>query len=221
MTKHFSIAIDGPSGSGKSSVAKAVAKACGLFYLDSGAFYRAIAYYLNHLNVDFHKEEECQEALKSIRFDISPAGITMNHSLLGEEIRTSEISQIASKVSVIPQVRTFVTEVVRELSKDQNVIMDGRDIGTVVLPLADLKLFITASVEERARRRQKELAQQGHHSSFEETLEEIKERDHRDISRALSPLKPAPDAILIDTTHLSFDQVVNKVVMIVREKIFL
>ncbi|HQC38391.1 MAG TPA: (d)CMP kinase, partial [Thermotogota bacterium] len=121
--------------------------------------------------------------------------------------------------SMIRQVRVFVTKVVRELSQNQNVIMDGRDIGTVVLPNADLKLFITASIEERARRRQEEMKQQGYSASFEEMLKEIKERDHRDISREISPLKPAPDAILIDTTDLSFDQVVEKVTTIIQEKI--
>ncbi|HNR62822.1 MAG TPA: (d)CMP kinase [Thermotogota bacterium] len=219
MTAHFSIAIDGPSGSGKSSVAKTIAKIFGLFHLDSGAFYRAVAYYLNHLGVDFLNDGQCQKALESIHFEISPIGIVLNGHLVGEEIRTSENSQIASKVSMIRQVRVFVTKVVRELSQNQNVIMDGRDIGTVVLPNADLKLFITASIEERARRRQEEMKQQGYSASFEEMLKEIKERDHRDISREISPLKPAPDAILIDTTDLSFDQVVEKVTTIIQEKI--
>jgi len=215
----FSIAIDGPSGSGKSSLAKAVAKSLGIFHLDSGAFYRAVAYHLNRHAVDFQSNERCQEALKSIHFEISPAGIVMNGVVLGEEIRTSENSQIASKVSMVRQVREFVTKVVCELSKDENVIMDGRDIGTVVLSNANLKFFITASVEERARRRQIELAQQGYHASFAEMLEEIKERDHRDTSREISPLKPAPDAILIDTTDLSFEKAVEIVTSIIREKI--
>lgn len=219
MSREFSVAIDGPAGSGKSSVAKELSKKFHLVHVDSGAFYRAVAFYFVRNSIHLDSQQQVQQALKDIRFAFQNGKLFLNENIVGDEIRTRQISQMASTVSVIQSVREYVTEEIRKLTKDSRVIMDGRDIGTVVLPEATIKIYITASVEERAKRRQKELFEKGIQTSIEVLKEEIKERDERDTSREISPLKPAQDALLVDTTLCSFEEVVSNISKIIQQKL--
>lgn len=219
MSREFSVAIDGPAGSGKSSVAKELSKKFHLVHVDSGAFYRAVAFYFVRNSIHLDSQQQVQQALKDIRFAFQNGKLFLNEKIVGDEIRTRQISQMASTVSVIQSVREYVTEEIRKLTKDSRVIMDGRDIGTVVLPEATIKIYITASVEERAKRRQKELFEKGIQTSIEVLKEEIKERDERDTSREISPLKPAQDALLVDTTLCSFEEVVSNISKIIQQKL--
>jgi cytidylate kinase len=219
LTNRFAVAIDGPAGSGKSSVARAVAERYGCVHLDSGAFYRAVALFFRSNNIDLSSDESCEDALGRIHFSISDGSIFLNGTIVNEEIRTIEISQIASLVSAKPSVRIFVTETIRELVRNKSVVMDGRDIGTVVLPDAEVKIYVTASLEERAKRRQKELGEKGISSTIDDMLQEIQERDQRDTTRSIAPLKPAPDAVIIDTTGLTFDEVLSSACAVIDDKI--
>ena len=218
-----SIAIDGPSGAGKSSVAKELSSRLGFIYLDTGALYRGIGYYFVNNGMDYNYEKKKKKNINSIKIDVRFENGTQNiyicNDNVTDKIRTEEISKAASKVSSMKSVRKFLLDLQKNMATKNNVIMDGRDIGTVVLPNADVKIFLTASPEERAKRRHEELINKGNKISYEEVLKSINERDFNDSNRAIAPLKPADDAIVIDTTNYSFNQVVDKLMKIVEEKV--
>lgn len=206
-----SIAIDGPSGAGKSTLAKMAAEKLGFLYVDTGAIYRTVGLYASRMQVEPHDAQAVTALLDSIRIELSYGEDGFQHMFLnGEdvtaEIRRHEISAYASAVSAIPQVRAFLLEMQRSLARSHNVVMDGRDIGTVVLPQADVKVFLTAAPEDRARRRYDELVQRGQQTGYETVLKDLIQRDHNDSSRASAPLKQAEDAVLLDTTGNSLEE---------------
>ena len=217
----FAVALDGPAGAGKSSVAKAAAKELGFVYVDTGALYRTIALYLLERGLDPADPQAAEAALPGldIRLEYAPEGQKM--FLGGEDvtgrIRTPEVSMAASAVAAHPAVRAFLLELQRDLARENNVLMDGRDIGTVVLPQAQLKVFLTASPEERARRRAAQLEESGQAVDYAQILEEIRQRDVQDSTRETAPLKPAEDSVLLDTSDISFAQSVERLVALVRE----
>lgn len=206
----ISVAIDGPSGAGKSSLAKRLAADLGYVYVDTGAMYRTIGLYAVRQGADLHDETAVVALLPQIRLDIRLVDGTQHVYLNGEDvseaIRAEEIGMAASAVSAYPQVRAFLLETQRSLAANQNVLMDGRDIGTVVLPNATVKIFLTASPEARAQRRCKELQEKGQPAEFETVLADIRQRDYQDTHREVAPLKQAEDAILVDTSDIDFDQ---------------
>lgn len=219
-----SIAIDGPSGAGKSTMAKALAAELGYLYVDTGAIYRTLGVFALRNGVDPADEGRVLPLLSRAKITMGYADDGLQHMYLdGEDvtaaIRQNEVSQAASKISAIPGVRAFLLEMQRDMARKHNVIMDGRDIGTVVLPDADLKIFLTASAEARARRRCRELEQRGEKVAYETILTEIRERDARDSSRAAAPLKQAEDAIGVDTTELSLEESVAALLALVKEKL--
>ena len=215
----FAVALDGPSGAGKSSIAKAAAKELGFVYVDTGALYRTIGLYLLEHGLDPKDPAQVEPALPEIQVELrhDPEGQTM--FLCGREvtglIRTPEVSMAASRCSAHPAVRAFLLELQRELARKNNVLMDGRGIGTGVLPEARLKVFLTATPEERARRRVKQLQESGHEAEYGEILKDIQQRDYQDTHRETAPLKQAEDAVFLDTTELSFTEVVEKLVGLV------
>ncbi len=198
------VAIDGPSGAGKSTIAKAVAKRLGFIYVDTGALYRAVGLYMLDHGVDTESEQQVIPMLSgvevSLRFVDGEQRVFLNGQDVSRRIRENEVSMAASNVSRIPEVRTFLFDLQKEIARENNIIMDGRDIGTVVLPGADVKVFLTASPEERAQRRYKELLERGQQVSYDTLLQEIKQRDYNDSHREIAPLKQAKDALLVDTT---------------------
>lgn len=200
--KHINIAIDGPSGAGKSTLARMTAAKLGLIYVDTGAMYRCIGLYTVRNKIAIGKD--VIDALNHIKIEIKYDNGLQRMYLNGEDvtnsIRTPEVSAAASAVSAIPEVRSFLLDTQRQLAEKNNVIMDGRDIGTVVLPNAELKIFLTATAEDRAMRRFKEYEEKGVPTTFEEVLEAIEARDKQDSERDVAPLKPAEDAVLLDTT---------------------
>ena len=208
------IAIDGPAGSGKSSVSKLVAKNLGFTSIDTGALYRAVAYYLKSNEIS---EENIKNALKNIELKAKNIDGKFNVFLSGEnvtdKIRGEEISKMTSKISKCPEVRNFLLELQRSLARSENCVMDGRDIGTVVMPNAEIKIFLTASPETRAMRRFNQL---GRAVPFENILEDLKKRDYQDTHREIAPLKRASDAILIDNSGISLEQTVEKICDIAR-----
>ena len=219
----ISIAIDGPSGAGKSTLAKSVAEKLGYLYVDTGAIYRTIGLYMYEADIDPKDETAVLAALPEIEIRMSHGEdglqrMTLNDCDVTEAIRLPHISLCASAVSAHPGVRAFLLDMQRELARTNNVIMDGRDIGTVVLPEAEVKVFLTASPEARAQRRMKELEKRGTPQAFEEVLREIQERDYNDSHRAAAPLKQAEDAVLLDTTDLTFAQSEEALLAIVRER---
>ncbi len=220
--KNIAVAIDGPAGAGKSSIAKAVAKELGFVYVDTGAMYRASALYAIKNNIPI-EEESLIPVLDNIKIDMQYRDhtqiIILNGEDVSEKIRENEVSMGASAIAVIPAVRLKLVELQRELAKKYSVIMDGRDIGTYVLPDAQLKIYLTASLEERAKRRYAELLQRGSPCVFEELKEDIKKRDYNDSNRDFAPLKQAEDAILIDSSVMSFDEVSERVKTLIKEKI--
>ena len=207
--KKVSIAIDGPSGAGKSTITRYLAAKMGLVYVDTGAMYRALGYYAVSNNIKADDRDAVVSMLKEIRLDISYDGgaqrIFLNDEDSTEKIRTPGISMAASAISAIPEVRAFLLRLQRSLAERHSVIMDGRDIGTVILPDADVKIFLTASPCSRAQRRYEELISKGQNVAFEDVLRELEQRDHNDCTRAAAPLKKADDAVLIDTTGLSLE----------------
>ena len=218
----LNVAIDGPGGAGKSTVAKISAERMGLHYVDSGALYRAIGYVLDRQGIDVEKEEAVKEGLSSLQLSLSYQEDGQHVSVGSEDvsgkISTAEVGTLASKVSVHGPVRDFVNRIIRRTAETYEVIMDGRDIGTVVLPDAPVKIYIAASSLERARRRLKELAEAGKpHGTLEEVQKDIEERDYRDMHRAIAPLKQAEDAVLLDTTELSLEEVVAEVCRLISE----
>ena len=206
----ISVAIDGPSGAGKSSLAKRLAANLGYVYVDTGAMYRSIGLYAVRQGVDLHDADAVAALLPGIQLDIrlveGAQHVYLNGEDVSEAIRAEEIGMAASAVSAHPQVRAFLLETQRGLAANQNVLMDGRDIGTVVLPQATVKIFLTASAEARAQRRCKELQEKGQPAELETVLADIRQRDYQDTHREVAPLKQADDAILVDTSDIDFDQ---------------
>lgn len=226
MKKLYSVAIDGPSGAGKSSVAKAVAKQLNILYVDTGAIYRTIGLEIFRRALDPKRKSDVLPVLPELDIRMAYGDDGLQHMLLnGEdvtaEIRRPEISLYASDVSAMAEVREFLMEMQRDMARKNCVIMDGRDIGTIVLPDADVKIFLTASAEERARRRYLELQKKGMEKSYEEILAEQEQRDYNDTHRAVAPLKPADDSVIVDTTELDFEQSKEKILSVIREKLAL
>lgn len=216
----INIAIDGPSGAGKSTLAKAVAKALGIYYLDTGAMYRAVAYAAIKQGVDISNPDEVAELTAKVDLVTEYENGEQKVLLFGEDvmpyIRTPEISRAASDISAHPCVRHKLVEMQREVAKKYDVVLDGRDIGTYVLPDAKYKFFLTADIEERAKRRYLENKNKGINKEYAEVLSEMEQRDKNDSSRSLAPLKKADDAVLIDTTNMSAREVLDAVLSGVR-----
>ena len=224
MAKTYSIAIDGPAGAGKSTIAKALAKELGYHYVDTGAIYRTVAYFLDLLGISPKDVDGVERYIGelTIQIEYDEAGkqhMIMNGMDVSDEIRTQDISQKASLVSAHAVVRDMLLDMQRDVAKKHNVIMDGRDIGTVVLPKATVKIFLTATPEVRARRRTDELIAKGQKTSFEQTLKDIQQRDYQDTHRPIAPLKQAKDAVLLDTSELDIEGVLAKMKQIIGEKI--
>lgn len=219
----INIAIDGPAGAGKSTVAKGIAKKLGYIYVDTGALYRAIGVYALRNGTNTKDADGVTELLKDINVELKFVDGTQKVFLCGEDvseaIRTPEASMAASNVSAIPSVRAFLLDLQRDIASKNNCLMDGRDIGTVVLPNAQIKIFMTADVEERARRRFVELQEKGINDTFEQVLSEMKERDYQDSNRPIAPLKPAEDSIIFDSTGNTLEESVEKLSSLIGEKI--
>lgn len=214
------VAIDGPAGAGKSSVAKAASAQLGYIYVDTGALYRAIALFVTENNIsDGDIAENLTRADVSLRFIDGVQRVFLGERDVSDLIRTPEISMAASRTSSIQAVRDYLFETQRKIARENNVIMDGRDIGTVVLPDADMKIYLTASAEERANRRFRELAGKQDCPTYEEILRDIIERDYNDMNRSTSPLKQAEDAVLFDTTGMMLEQSSNRICELIREKL--
>ncbi len=222
--KIYSVAVDGPSGAGKSTLAKAVAAELGIVYVDTGAIYRTIGYYVFAKNIDPKDAPAVIAILPELDIQMRYGDDGLQRMYLNGEdvttqIRLPEISMYASAVSAIPEVRTFLLEMQRELARTSSVIMDGRDIGTVVLPDAQVKIFLTAAAEVRAQRRVKELAERGTPQPFEDVLRDIQERDWNDSHRAAAPLRQAEDAILVDTSDLTFEESRLKLLEVIKGRV--
>lgn len=219
----ISVAIDGPAGAGKSTIARRLAKSLGYIYADTGALYRAIAYYALNKNADTKSEAEILPLLSVISISLKFIGgeqrVFINGEDISDKIRTPEISMAASAVSALPSVREFLFALQQNLAVTNDIVMDGRDIGTVVLPKAQVKIFLTATAEERAKRRWLELAEKGTEARLEDVLREVKERDYNDEHRDISPLKQADDAVLVDTTNDTLEEAVNRIAAIIKDKL--
>ena len=218
----FAIAIDGPAGAGKSSAARQAAQKLQFVYVDTGAMYRTIALYMLENRVDTDDEEALKASLDSVRIELKYNDGVQCMYLNGEDvsgrIRTQEVSEQASVVAAIPAVRAKLLDLQRNMAASQNVLMDGRDIGTNILPDAELKIYLTASVEERARRRFLELTQKGEECSLEEIQKDIADRDWRDMHRETAPLKQAEDAVYLDTSDMTLDEVVERITQLAEER---
>lgn len=212
--KTVSVAIDGPAGAGKSTLARRLAKEMNFLYVDTGAMYRAVAWYVHQQGVALGDAAATEPLLKSLQLDLfyrdGEQRVSVNGKDVSEEIRLPEISMAASAVSALPCVRAFLLEQQRELARKHNVLMDGRDIGTVVLPDATLKIFLSASAEARAKRRYEELCAKGVQVTYDEVLSDMQQRDEQDRTRAVSPLRRAEDAIPVDTTGNTLEQSVDR-----------
>ena len=222
--KHYSIAIDGPSGAGKSTLARALAEKFGFVYADTGAIYRTVGLFMLREGVDPKDADAVAAKLPGLKVGLVHADDGLQHMYLnGEdvtaEIRTPEVSMAASAVAAHPSVRAFLLDAQRDIAKENNVIMDGRDIGTVVLPDADLKIFMWADAQQRAWRRTIELAERGTPKPYEEVLAEMEQRDRDDESRAAAPLRRADDAVTLDNSHLTFQETVEVAERIIRERL--
>ena len=224
MAKTYSIAIDGPAGAGKSTIAKALAKDLGFRYVDTGAIYRTVAYFLDLLGISPKDIDGVERYIDELTIGIEYDEDGLQHMIMNGmdvtgDIRTQDISQKASLVSAHAVVRDVLLDMQRDVAKTHNVIMDGRDIGTVVLPKANVKIFLTASAEVRAQRRYDELIAKGQKANLPTILKEIQQRDYQDTHRPIAPLKMARDSIKVDTSELSIDEVIAKIKGIVAEKI--
>lgn len=211
----FQIAIDGPAGAGKSTIAKRVAKEKGMIYVDTGAMYRAMAYYLLRQGINSRDaeavERECENARISISYENGEQVVWLNGENVNGVIRTEEVGQMTSDVSIYPKIRERITLLQKELARTNDVVMDGRDIGTCVLPDADVKVYLTASVEVRAERRYRELTEKGECCDLEQIARNIEARDLQDMTREISPLKQAEDAVLVDSSDMTIDEAVEAI----------
>lgn len=210
------IAIDGPAGAGKSTIAKLVSGKLGFIYVDTGAMYRAMALYLSRMNVNPDNADEVGEKAQSAEITIKYVDgeqvVMLGNENVNGLIRSSEVSAMASRTSQVARLREKLVELQQKLAETENVVMDGRDIGTVVLPNADLKIYLTASVQVRAMRRYKEMIAKGQEAVLEEIEKDIEDRDYRDMHREASPLKQAEDAVLVDTSDMSIEEVADKII---------
>lgn len=209
MKEIFKIAIDGPSGAGKSTIAKAVARRLGIDYIDTGAMYRAIGLKMTRLNLPMEESEALQQMLEKTDIDFNAGDVILDDVVVNDLIRTPEMSMAASACSALGMVRAKLVELQRKMGQKKSVIMDGRDICEVVLPDAEYKYYLTATAEERARRRTAELIEKGQQVNFEQVLADIQQRDYNDMNRAITPLKKADDAVEIDSTDMSIEEVVE------------
>ncbi|MBQ9850562.1 MAG: (d)CMP kinase [Clostridia bacterium] len=219
----INVAIDGPGGAGKSTSARAAAKELGYIYVDTGALYRAVGVNALRNNIDTKDKPAVAASLEGISVDLvfenGEQKVLLNGENVSVEIRTPPASMAASDVSAVPEVRAFLFDLQRDIASRNNCIMDGRDIGTVVLPDAQVKIFLTASAEERAKRRYAELQAKGSTVSFQSVLDELIERDYNDSHREIAPLKPAEDSVILDTTGVSLEEQVQKIIDIIKEKV--
>lgn len=218
------IALDGPAGAGKSSIAKRAAKALDYIYVDTGALYRTIGLAASRKGVEPVDSPELDALLREITVDLTfneqgEQVVLLNGEDVSGFIRTPEASMTASRISAVPKVRAYLLDLQRDMAKTHNVIMDGRDIGTVVLPDADVKIFLTASPEARAGRRYKELIEKGMDVKFEDILEDVVTRDYNDTHRETAPLKPAEGCVTVDTTELDFEQSVERIISVIKENL--
>ena len=224
MGKTYSIAIDGPAGAGKSTMARALAKELGYYYVDTGAIYRTVAYFLDLLGISPKDVDGVERYIDELTIEIAydeegKQHMIMNGMDVTDDIRTSDISMKASTVSAHAVVRDVLLDMQRQVAEEHNVIMDGRDIGTVVLPKATVKIFLTASAEVRAQRRTEELLAKGQKAVYSEVLKDIEKRDYQDTHRPIAPLKQAKDAVKLDTSDLTIEEVLCRMKQIVQEKI--
>lgn len=222
--KRYAVAIDGPGGAGKSTIARTIAREMGIIYVDTGAIYRSVGYHVFMKGKDPANAEEVIDLLSETKIEIAYGEdglqrMYLNGEDVTEQIRLPEMSMYASHVSAIPEVRNFLMEMQRSMARTNSVVMDGRDIGTVVLPDAEVKIFLTADLEERAKRRFKELQAKGIQADLDQIREEMRQRDYRDSHRATAPLKAADDAIVVDTTSLDFDGSCRRIKEIIEERV--
>lgn len=222
--KIYSVAIDGPGGAGKSTVARRIAKELGIIYVDTGAIYRSVGYFVYLKGEDPRDREAVIGLIPETKVEMAYGAdgvqrMYLNGEDVTEKIRLPEMSMYASHVSAIPEVRAFLMDMQRAMARRSSVVMDGRDIGTVVLPDAEIKIFLTADLEKRAERRFKELQQRGTPVDFEKLLEEMRQRDYNDSHRAAAPLKAAEDAVVVDTTQLDFEQSCRMILDLIRERV--
>ena len=215
----FIVAIDGPAGSGKGTITKLVGEKLGLVNIDTGATFRCVALNMLQKNIKIEEEDKIEEMLNNIKIEMKEnAEIFLNGEEVTKKIRENEVNNFVSPVSTIKIVRDKLLEIQRKIAEGKNVIMEGRDIGTVVFPNADVKIYLDASPEERAKRRLRQNEEKGIKSSYEEVLQNIIDRDKRDSSREIAPLKQAEDAVYVDTTNLTIEEVVNKIIEIIKNK---
>lgn len=216
----YNVAIDGPAGAGKSTIAKLVAKEKGYIYVDTGAMYRGLAIHFLDKGIQPQETEKvieaCKDAEVTIAYEDAVQHVYLNGKDISSRLRNEEVGNMASVTSAIPEVRKKLLELQQNLAKIQNVIMDGRDIGTCVLPHADVKVYLTASVETRAKRRYQELQEKGEDCNLEEIAHDIEERDRRDMTREIAPLKQAEDAVLVDSSDMTIAEVVKTIVDLCR-----
>lgn len=225
MKKHVAVAIDGPAGAGKSTMARAIAKEMGFVYVDTGAIYRTVGYYVNLCGIGPKDVDGVTRLIDEVNIEIRYSEDGLQHMILNgqdvtSEIRTQQMSDYASKLSTMKVVRDFLLDVQRNLAKSHNVVMDGRDIGTVVLPRADVKIYLTASAEVRANRRLREMQEKGDcKADFNKVLRDIQERDHRDMTRDIAPLKKAQDAVELDTSDLTIAESITAMKSIIEKRL--
>ena len=219
----FNIAIDGPAGAGKSTIARAAARSLGFLYVDTGAMYRAIALYLLRNNADVNNDNELERFLDQITIRIAYSNgeqqIILNNENVTGYLRDEKVGNMASVSSAKPKVRAKLLQLQRDIAKENDVIMDGRDIGTFVLPNADVKIYLTATVEERAKRRYAELVEKGQDADLEKIAEDIRTRDYQDMNREIAPLKQADDAVLIDSSAMTIQEVMDSIVNAFQESL--
>lgn len=223
MNNIINVAIDGPAGAGKSTISRAAAKAVGFIYVDTGALYRAVGVNALRNGIDTKDKPAVAATLTDISVDLvfenGEQKVLLNGEDVSVEIRTPPASMAASDVSAVPEVRAFLFDLQRDIAKRNNCIMDGRDIGTVVLPDAKIKIFLTASSESRAMRRYKELIEKGTQVEYKDVLEDLIQRDYNDSHREIAPLKPAEDGVIVDTTNLNLEESINEIIRIIKEAI--